>query len=256
MKHDKFIATLKRRARKWIDFERVSSDIVECFTPFAFPDGDHFEIYLECRGPDDWFIVDRGATLSHLGMIANVGRKMETVERILRRHGVSNRSGILELEIGVLGYDSALYDFLRCLIEVTDSVTTTRSPAKAADALRQRMRGVLETTCPVERLSYDHYVPKDEKRIHPVDARVVGADETVFVFGPWGSTRCLRVADSIRTFIQWELPFRPVVVLASDDGTARSDQERLREAVESARNGRLIEGFAESTFTDALRLSA
>ena len=94
-------------------------------SPFAFPDGDHFPIYLSQTATGGLRLSDRGHTLMHVSYEHNVdlfyeGARAALREQIVRDYGIEETGGEFSVEAPPDQLAASLFRLGQALTKVYD----------------------------------------------------------------------------------------------------------------------------------------
>ena len=107
------------------------------FTPFTWPDGDHFNVVLiGAESGSVWKLTDEGSTLMHLSYW--ISCDMLVIDSILLRHGMENDNGVLCLEFPSHKLGDALTTYLQALTQISDGVRSQDVQRDAVQPSHQR----------------------------------------------------------------------------------------------------------------------
>ena len=95
-------------------------------TPFIFEDGDNLLIILKYdKKEKKWRLTDEGHTLLHLSYFMDSrdllkGSRQEIIESCKKMFEVEEKEGELFIYVEEDKYGDALYNFVQCLLKITD----------------------------------------------------------------------------------------------------------------------------------------
>ena len=102
-------------------------------TPFIFEDGDHLIIILKYnKETKKWMLTDEANTFMHISYFLNnkeieSGTRADIIETAKKMFDVKEDDGELFVFVEDNEFGNALYDFVQCLLKITDIVYTEHS---------------------------------------------------------------------------------------------------------------------------------
>ncbi len=105
-------------------------------TPFIFEDGDNLSIILKFeRDEKKWKLTDECHTFMHLSYFMDIkdikkGNRDDIINNSKKMFGVSEKSGELFIYVVEEKFGDALYDFVQCLLKITDITYLDRERVK------------------------------------------------------------------------------------------------------------------------------
>lgn len=182
-------------------------------TPMTFDDGDALPIVLK-KESDRWILTDEGHTFLQLSYVLTdvelrtAGRR-EIIDRALSNFPIENRNGELVLPIPGTEYGNALYSFVEALFKVDAVRYLTRE--RVHSTFVQDVKNLIATFSTPQRVTYDWHDPdRDPTGIYPVDCRVNGTAEPVFIMALNSEERVSVATISLLKFEQWKLNYKSV----------------------------------------------
>ena len=143
-------------------------------SPFTFPDGDHFPIYLSETAAGGVKLSDRGHTLMHVSYEHDVdlfyeGARASLREQIVRESGIEEDEGIFSIETPPDQVAGALFRFGQALTKIHDLTFLSRE--RIASTFYEDLRGLVFTILDEEIVETD-YIPPDVPRRQPLSGRL------------------------------------------------------------------------------------
>ena len=110
---------------------RRHDDVLMLESPFTFPDGDHYSIYLTETSSAGVKLSDRGHTLMHVSYEHDVdsfyeGARATLREQIVRESGIDEEDGIFSIETLPDQVATALFRFGQALTRIHDLTFVSR----------------------------------------------------------------------------------------------------------------------------------
>jgi hypothetical protein len=180
-----------------IDLERQGPNRYILYTPFAFPDGDHYVLTLSQKN-GMWALSDEGHTLMHLSY-GNVdiqqGSRAVLIEDYVGGFGVSNNEGELTLEASEDDLADAVFSFVQMITKISAVTDWTRERVRST--FMDDFRALLASYVPEERLQFNYADPElDPDGNYRVDCRIT-ADKPWHAYGVTSDVKCKDATISI-----------------------------------------------------------
>ena len=200
-------------------------------TPFTFPDGDPFQIYLEECPSGALRLTDNGHTLMQISYDMDVDGLYKGARDVLRREilaemEANEEDGVFYIETSVEDLSTAVFRFGQTLNKVYDLLFLHKTRVKSTfyDDLWKSLTKVV----PEEKIQKDFSpIPEDEE-IYRVDYRIEGKQGTpIFIYGAPHQSAVRLVTIMLAHFIRAGMPFRSLVVFDDYKAIPSGDFERL-----------------------------
>ncbi len=203
-------------------------DRYRIFTPFHFDDGDHFVITLRKDEGGNWIITDEGHTYMHMSYDMDLsslesGNRNEIIEGALERCGIKEKEGQILVEFDdPANAGNVFYDFIQCLINITDVSYLSRE--RVASTFMDDFRRFMSETVPPDRLEFDYNdQTHDPDGKYPVDCRVNGMSRPLHMYAIGHDNKCRDTTISILQFQKWGLSYLALGIF--------EDQEQINRKV-------------------------
>ena len=195
-------------------------------TPFCFPDGDNYPIYLSLTDTGGVRMTDLGHTLMHFSYEDEVdglfkGNRRTLLLQIVSEYGLhfDEKNGHFSIVSSIDEMPDALFRFGQALTKVCDLSFLSRS--RVVSTFYEDLEAELEKIVAKERIVKGYIVPKIEHADdYPVDFYINGGRaDPVFLYGvPKHSTEKVRlVTICLHRFIQEKVGvYRPLLVFEDE----------------------------------------
>ena len=210
---------------------RRHDDVLMLESPFTFPDGDHYPIYLSETSSGGVKLSDRGHTLMHVSYEHDVDSSYEGARALLRQQTVREsgiyEEGILSMETPPDQLATALFRSGQALTKNHDLTFLSRD--RVSSTFYEDLRGLLFTMLDEEDVDTD-YIPPDVPNGHnyPVDYHFDGSDgRPVFLYGVPGRDKARLTTIMLSHFLLLGLAFESVIVFADQQEIPRLELARL-----------------------------
>lgn len=201
-------------------------------TPFAFPDGDHYPIYIEPLPTGGVRLSDNGHTFMHLSYENEVesfrkGTRGRLLGQILGETGLEEAEGAFSLETSLEGLAEAVFRFGQGLTKVYDLVFLNR--ARVAGTFYEDFSRALESILPPEKLTSDYLDPRmDRPDDYPIDYMIPGrSGDPLFVFGVPNRDKARLTTITLEHLLRYTTGFDSIIVFADQQEIPRKDLARL-----------------------------
>jgi len=201
-------------------------------TPFTFPDGDHFPIYLSETQAGSVVLSDRGHTLMHMSYEHDVdtfydGARAALREQIVRDGSIKEHDGIFTAETPPDQIADTLFRFGQALTKIYDLTFLSRE--RVASTFYEDLKVLLFGIIDEERVEPDH-IPADvpDASNYPVDYRIEGREgSSVFIYGVPNPDKARLATIMLSHFLLHGLSFESVIVFQNQQEIPRLDLARL-----------------------------
>ena len=215
-----------------VRIHRREDDVLMMESPFTFPDGDHFPIYLSETAGGAVKLSDRGHTLMHVSYEHEVdlfyeGARASLREQIVRECGIEEDEGIFSIETPPDDLAGALFRFGQALTKIHDLTFLSRE--RVASTFYEDLRSLVFTILDEDIVEVDYIAPDVPDAVHyPVDYRFEGKEgRSVFLYGVPGRDKARLTTIMLSHFLLHRVPFESVIVFADQQEIPRLDVARL-----------------------------
>ena len=208
-------------------------------TPFTFPDGDQYPIYLTETRTGGVVLSDQGHTLMHISYEHDVdafleGTRAALLEQVVREAGMRERAGVFSVEVAPEQLAEAVFQFGQALTKVYD--LTFLSRAHVASTFYEDPKATLFSMIDAEDIEAD-YAPPDipDGNSYRVDYRLWGRRERpVFLYGVPNRDKARLTTIMLLHFLLHKLSFESVIVFEDQQEIPRHDLARLTNVADTA----------------------
>ena len=224
--------TLCERLCANVRVHKRDDDVLMLDTPFTFPDGDHYPIYLAETPTGGVRLSDRGHTLMHLSYEHDVdsfydGARASLREQIVRECGIEEIDGVFTVEAPPDRIADVLFKFGQALTKIYDLTFLSRE--RVASTFYEDLNTILVRIVAEDKIETDYVhpdVPNGE--IYPVDYRLEGRDGVpVFLYGVPNKDKARLTTIILSHFLRHHLSFESVIVFEDQQAVPRLDVARL-----------------------------
>ncbi len=200
-------------------------------TPFTFPDGDHYQLYLKELPTGGFRVTDAGHTwmqLSYDNDIANMkeGTRGQLLSSILMETGIVADHGAFFMDVTADGIASAIMRMGVALTKVHDLTFLNRARVESTfyDDLDERMGSILPAE--IVQRNYSHPLVADAQ-LYPIDYYVKGNFKDLCVFGVPNRDKARLTTIILGHLIQNKAKFDSLIIMQDMDNLPKTDLRRL-----------------------------
>jgi len=223
---------LSQRLRSKVRIHERKDGVLMLDTPFTFPDGDHYPIYLTETGNGSIRLSDRGHTLMHVSYDHDVdsfftGTRAVLREQIVRDYGIKEKDGVFAVDTDPAQLADALFRFGQAMTKIYDLTFLSRH--RTASTFYEDLKEMLFTILDRDKVEVD-YVPQGipNASVYLVDYRFDGRDDRpVFLYGVASQSKARLTTISLSHFLLHDLAFDSLIVFADQQTLPRADLARL-----------------------------
>lgn len=201
-------------------------------SPFTFPDGDHFPIYLTDTPSGNVILSDRGHTLMHISYEHDIdafseGARAILLDQIVKECEIIEEEGVFKVETSPEHLVEALFSFGQALTKIYDLTFLSRD--RIATAFYEDLKSLLFGIIDEGRIEVD-YIPLDVPHAnnYPVDYQLKGRDGSpVFIYGIPNRDKARLTTIMLSHFLLHKLSFESIIVFMNQQEIPRLDVARL-----------------------------
>jgi len=201
-------------------------------TPFTFPDGDHFPVYISADSDGSIVLGDRGHTLMHISYEHDVdalfdGTRAALREQIVREFDIQEDDGTFSVRTDPEGLAKAAFRLGQALTKIYDLTFLSRE--RNESTFYEDLHGMLVSHVDDASFQKDHVLADvPEAHNYPIDYRLDGRQNgQVFVFGVPGRDKARLTTISLSHFLLNNVEFESLIVYRDLKNIPRLDLARL-----------------------------
>lgn len=217
-----------------IKLHRRDNGMVLLETPFAYPDGDQYPIYLSETGAGGLRVSDGGHTLMHLSYENDVDKFFEgsrsiLLNQIIAEQGIhyDEQNGQFYLECAPANLSDSVFRLGQALTRIYDLTFLNRS--RVASTFYDDLQEQISTLVSVEKVHKNYVVAGIPNADHyPVDFCIDGKNnQRLFLFGIPNRDKARLTTIFLQYFIQQRVEFDSMLVFENQEDIPRPDLARL-----------------------------
>ena len=201
-------------------------------SPFSFPDGDHFPIYLSDTPSGSVMLSDRGHTLMHISYEHDTdafseGARAVLWDQIVQECEIKEEEGVFKVETSPENIVEALFSFGQALTKIYDLTFLSRD--RIATTFYEDLKSLLFGIVDEGRIAED-YIPVDVPHAnnYPVDYQLEGRDGSpLFIYGIPNRDKARLTTIMLSHFLLHKLSFESIIVFMNQQEIPRLDVARL-----------------------------
>lgn len=217
-----------------IKIRKKNDNLLVVDTPFFFADGDAYQMYVKERPGGILRLSDMGHTLMHLSYENDIdkfreGTRGSVFNQIKSEMFLEEDDGefYIDSEVDNLGVN--IFRFGQALTKITDLTFLNRIRAESTfyDDLKEQLYKFI----PEDKIEKDYFYDGiDHGRDYPIDYRIAGKDDPVFLFGIPNRDKARLTTIIIERLLRSNVVFDSLLIFADQATIPRPDLARLTNA--------------------------
>ena len=201
-------------------------------TPFTFPDGDHYPVYLSETQAGSIMLSDRGHTLMHMSYEQDVdalydGARAVLREQIVRESGIDEKHGTFTTVTPPDQIGDSLFKFGQALTKIYD--LTFLSRGRVTSMFYEDLKTLMFEIVDEDKIETD-FVPQGVPNgdDYPVDYRLESREGApIFLYGVPNRDKARLTTIMLSHFLLHGLSFESIIVFEDQQEIPRLDLARL-----------------------------
>lgn len=214
-----------------INLREKNKSLVAVETPFYFPDGDPYQIYLKEMPSGIIRLTDMGHTLMHLSYENEVdkfreGTRNKIFNQILSEFFINEDNGELYIETGIDNLVLNIFRLGQGLTKINDLTFLNRARAESTfyDDLKESLFKII----PEHKIKKDYIYEKMENaKDYPIDYLIEGKYNSLFLFGIPNKDKARLTTIILERLLRVEANFSSLLIFADQTLIPRPDLARL-----------------------------
>ncbi len=225
-------SALSERLYAKVRLHQRDDGVLMLSSPFAFPDGDCYSIYLSENNSGSIRLSDRGHTLMHVSYEHDVdalyrGPCAIFRERIIRESGIEEDNGVFSVEVSPKDAVEALFKFGQALTRIYNLSIWSREQSDST--FYDDLESLLFRLVDKKKIEPDFVPPNiPNGEYYSVDYRLEGREKSsVFLFGIPNRDKARLTTLMLSHFLRHRLSFESILVFEDMQEIPRIDLARL-----------------------------
>lgn len=200
-------------------------------TPFSFPDGDPYILYLEEISSGAVRLTDAGHTLMHLSYENEIdkfrqGTRGKLFDQILADSGLSISDGALKIDTSPDQVGVSIFRIGQAINSIYDLTFLNRN--RTESTFYEDLAESLFRLVDKDKIQRDFtYGDMENAQDYPVDYRIEGKADPLFVFGIPGRDKARLATIILERLLRVNASFESVLIFADQGSIPRQDLARL-----------------------------
>lgn len=214
-----------------IHLKEKNKSLIILETPFFFPDGDPYQIYLKEMPNGILRITDMGHTLIHLSYENEVdkfreGTRGKIFTQILSESFINEDNGEFYIETDIENLVSNLFHMGQALTKINDLTFLNR--ARAESTFYEDLKESLFKVIPEEKIQIDYiYQAMEYAKDYPIDFFIEGKHNPLYVFGIPNKDKARLTTIILERLLRADAIFDSLLIFADQTIIPRQDLARL-----------------------------
>ena len=235
-----------------IQIRQKNVNLLAVDTPFCFPDGDPYQIYIKEMPGGILRLSDMGHTLMHLSYDNEIdkfreGTRGSLLNQIKAETSIEENDGEFYIETELASLGSNIFRLGQAITKIYDLTFLNR--ARAESTFYEDLNEQLVRIVGQEKIIKDYfYEGMENARDYPIDYRVEGKYAPIFVFGIPNRDKARLATIILERLLRAKADFDSLLIFSDQGSIPRPDLARLSNA-----GGEMIASLdAEADFTRKL----
>lgn len=208
-----------------------NDELIRIETPFLFPDGDSYQIYLKTMPTGGFRISDMGHTLMHLSYendldVFRKGTRGNLLEQILLELGLKEEEGSFFVEVMMEEIPEGVFKLGQGITKIYDLTFLNRYRVESTfyEDLEERIYNIVGK----EKVTRDYIESQMENgNDYPIDFRIEGKGAPLFLFGVANRDKSRLTTIVLERLNRYEVDFESLIVFQDFDNIPKNDSKRL-----------------------------
>lgn len=214
-----------------IKVTQKSNNLIRIETPFFFPDGDPYQIYLRPLRTGGFRVTDLGHTLMHLSYendlgIFRKGTRGYLLAEILLELGLNEDDGAFYLDTILGEIPESVFKLGQGITKIYDLTFLNRYRVASTfyEDLEERIINIVGE----EKVTINYIETQmKEGEDYSIDFRIEGKEVPLFLFGVANKDKARLTTIILERLIRFEINFESLIVFQDFDNIPSNDSKRL-----------------------------
>lgn len=223
--------TLCRAMCTGVQIREKNPELLAVHTPFLFPDGDQYQLYIRILPGGILRLTDMGHTLMHLSYDQDIDKFRECtrgapLEKIKARTSVEELEGALFIDTTPEQLATDIFHIGQAITELFDLSFLKRS--RTESTFYEDLRESIFRIVPSDKVSMNYFYEEMENASdYPIDYKIDGKEEQIFLFGIPNPDKAKTVTIILEHLLRSQIKFDSILVFADQKTLPRTDLARL-----------------------------
>ncbi|ABL65731.1 DUF1828 domain-containing protein [Chlorobium phaeobacteroides] len=214
-----------------VKIREKSAGLLAVDTPFTFPDGDQYQLYIKVMPGGLLRLTDMGHTLMHLSYEHDIdkfceGTRGALYEKIKSETSVEEHDGSLCIDSTSEQLAADIFRLGQAITSISDLTFLKRS--RIESTFYDDLRDSLFRVVPAEKVKKDYlYEGMANASDYPIDYWIEGREAPVFLFGIPGRDKAKTVTIILEHLLRANATFESILVFSDQSSLPRADLARL-----------------------------
>lgn len=215
-----------------VELVELKNNFYEIETPFFFPDGDPYQIFLKEESNGEFKISDGSHTLMQISYetsLENIfkGTRKALLDNVLSSFNANLLEGELYISSSTRDLSNNLVSFGQLITRIYDLIYLDKG--RVTSTFYEDLRNALHKIVPGDVLFEDYYHPSDTKKQYPIDYCLKTKNGTdVFLYGVNSKEKARLTTICYQHYLLADnIEFAPLVILDGVESVPKNDLERL-----------------------------
>ncbi|MBV5329927.1 MAG: DUF1828 domain-containing protein [Chlorobium sp.] len=214
-----------------VKISEKSAGLLAVDTPFTFPDGDQYQLYIKVMPGGLLRLTDMGHTLMHLSYEHDIdkfceGTRGALYEKIKSETSVEEHDGSLCIDSTSEQLAADIFRLGQAITSISDLTFLKRSWIEST--FYNDLRESLFRVVPAEKVKKDYlYEGMANASDYPIDYWIEGREAPVFLFGIPGRDKAKTVTIILEHLLRANATFESILVFSDQSSLPRADLARL-----------------------------
>lgn len=208
-----------------------SEDLIIIDTPFTFPDGDPYQIYLKEMPGGIMRLTDMGHTLMHLSYDNDIelfrdGTRAKLMGQIKAETSLSEDDGEFYIDTSVLTIGGDIFKIAQALTKINDLTFLNRF--RVESTFYEDLKHDVIDIVGEDKLYVDYiYTRMDNAEDYPIDFMIPGKQDPLFLFGVPNKDKARLTTIILERLLRSNAAFDSLIVFAEQESIPKRDLARL-----------------------------
>ena len=214
-----------------VQIRKTGQGHLQILTPFAFTDGDTFQVYLQEMPGGGVRLTDFGHTLMHLSYENDLGKLREGTrgklfDQVLATAGMREENGQLIFDAALESLGASILQFGQGMTRIYDLNFLNR--ARVASTFYEDLKERLYSLVAPEKIQPDFtLVGETDADSYPIDYRIEGKRAPLFLFGIGSRDKAMLVTIILEHWLRAKVDFDSLLIFQDQQEIPRRDLARL-----------------------------